>query len=433
VTPSERIGPVDKAPASDRGSAKWIALGVFFAAYTMIGVDRGIIAIMIEPIKQEFGVSDTQIGLLSGLAFALFFAIASLPLGYLVDRWNRRIILAVSLAFFSALTAMAGWATSFTQLFVIRLGIGAGEAGGTPAMTSILADHFPPERRATALSFYYLGAPAAKILVLVVGGYLTMTYGWRSVFWAAGAAGLILAVAILLTVKEPPRKQSQGGTTAPSYLATLAYIWRQPSLRHLLTTTTLTSAISTGALTWAVSFLLRSHGMTVASAGVAIAISFGVVGAIGTLSSGPVVDWLAKRDVRWRCWVLAGAQLAAAPAFALFALSPSLIVALCGFAVWSVAQAGLLAPIVSMCQALVGPRMRGTVMAVYSLLAHFVGVTVGPQLVGSASDLFRPAFGADSLRYALLLLCGLFVWAACHFLLASRTLERDIQRAETAP
>jgi predicted MFS family arabinose efflux permease len=433
VTRSDSVGLANTAPTSDRASGKWLALGVFFATYTMIGVDRGIIAIMIEPIKREFGVSDTQIGLLSGLAFALFFAVASLPLGYLVDRWNRRLILAISLAFFSALTAMAGWATSFAQLFVIRLGIGAGEAGGTPAMTSILADHFPPERRATALSFYYLGAPAAKILVLVVGGYLTMAYGWRSVFWAAGATGLVLAALILLLVKEPPRTQPKGDAAAPSYPATLAYIWRQPSLRHLLTTTTLTSAISTGALTWAVSFLLRSHGMTVAGAGLAIALSFGVVGAMGTLASGPLADWLARRDVRWRCWLLAGAQLAAAPAFALFALSTSLPLALCGFAVWSVVQAGLLAPLVSMCQALVGPRMRGTVMAVYSLLAHFVGVTVGPQIVGSASDLFRPAFGTDSLRYALLLLCGLFVWAAVHFLLASRTLAQDTERAVTAP
>jgi|KBSSwiStaDraftv2_1062776.scaffolds.fasta_scaffold19631_3 predicted MFS family arabinose efflux permease len=420
------------APKASRVTARW-TLGVFFLGYMMIGVDRGIISIMIEPIKQEFGVTDTQIGLLSGLAFALFFAVASLPLGYLVDRWNRRLILAISLAFFSALTALAGWAISFQQLFLIRLGVGAGEAGGTPAMTSILADHFPPERRATALSVYYAGAPAAKILVLVVGGYMTMAYGWRSVFWAAGAAGLVLAAVILLSIKEPPRKDRQDGVEPLSYLATLGFIWRQPSLRHLLFTTALTSAVSTGTLTWAVSFLIRSHGMTVGTAGVALAFSFGVIGGVGTLASGPITDLIAKRDIRWRCWLLAGAQLAAAPAYAAFALSHSLVIALCGFAFWSVVAGALLGPLVSMYQGLVGQRMRGTVTALYTFLAHFVGVTLGPQIVGSASDLLRPTFGADSLRYSLLLLCALFFWAACHFALASRTLAKDMARAESTP
>lgn len=429
--PRDAVATSAASGAGTPGGAKWYALGVFFAVYTMVGVDRGIVAIMVEPLKREFALSDTQIGMLSGLAFAFFFGVASLPIGYLVDRFDRRRLLAATLALFSGLTLIAGWATSFAQLFVIRLGVGAGEAGGTPAMTSIIADYFPPERRASALSVYYLGSPAAKILVLIVGGWLTLNFGWRAVFWAAGALGLVLAALVLFTLREPPRSGGQAADgAAPPVFDTLKFIWSQPSLRHLLATTMMTSAVSSATLTWAVSFLIRSHGLNVGQAGIALAISYGVVGGLGTLASGPVVDSLARRDVRWRCWFLAGMQILAIPALASFALSSSLLVSLVGFAVWSVVQAALLSPIVSMCQSLVGTRMRGMVTAVYTFLAHFIGVAIGAQLVGFVSDLLRPAFGADSLRYGLLAQLALFVWAAAHFALASRTLERDVERAK---
>lgn len=412
------------------GKKAWYSLFIFFLVYTMINVDRGILAVMIEPIKNEFQLNDSQIGFLTGIAFALFFGIAGIPLGRWSDHGNRKTVLCFSLFVFSAMTAAGGFAAGYLHLLVTRLIVGAGEAGGGPSSLSMLSDHFPPERRATAISLYYLGSPTGQFLVFFLGGLLVASFGWRSTFWAAGGLGLLLMLLIILTVEEPQRKSDHGASVGdtPSFKSVLVFILQQRSLRHILGTGMITSAVVSGVSIWTVSVLIRSYDFDVKTAGAAAALAFGGGAAVGIGLSGWIVDRLGILDIRWRIWFCALTQLFALPMLLLYLLAPSPIFAVIGLTLLATAQSTVYAPIVSLCQTLVGPRMRGSTMAVYYFLANFVGFGLGPQIIGIASDLLHPQFGADSLRMGQFIFVFFFLWAAFHFYRAGHNLERDLER-----
>lgn len=409
------------------------ALALFVVAHTLLAVDRSIMAIMLEPIRGEFHLSDTQLGFLTGIGFALFFGVAGLPLGWLVDRFNRRNILAASVGVFSLMTVAAAAAGSFVQLIVTRLLVGAGEAGGGPAMLSMISDLYPANRRASAVAIYYAGTPIGGMLILFAGGWIASAYGWRAVFVAAGVPGLLLALLLLLTVKEPARRtRDQAGDAARvvPFAEALRFIWAQRSLRHLLATATITSAATAGIFSFTISYLVRLQGATLAQAGLLMALGYGVTGLIGTALSGRIVDALARRDERWRTRFCALCCIAAFPAVAVMVMAPSLPIAGAGLAAWALVGVATYGPLMALLQSLVEPRMRGTISAIFYILSYFVGVSTGPQLVGLFSDGLAAAHGERGLAYAMLAVGGLYLWGALHFARAARTVRADLTTAQ---
>ena len=417
------------ASTSQDASARYV-LGLFLLIHVVLNIDRGVLSVIMEPIKHEFHLKDAQLGLLS-LGFSFFFALAGLPLGRVVDRGSRKLVLLGSVAFFSVMTSAGALAGSLTQLLWSRFAVGAGEAGGGPAMLSILSDHYPREKRASILSFYYLGPPLGFILTFLVGGWLASAYGWRAVFLIAALPGLLLAAIVAFTIKEPQRGRfdERGDTGHAAWGATFWFLLGQSALRHVVTTTLLTSALSAAVLSWAVSFLIRSHGLPLARAGLFMAVAYGCTGLFGALGGGWLTDRLARRDVRWRAWTVGLFVLAAAPCLMTFLFAPSLISAGLALGCWSMTTGAIYAPGVALSQNLAPPRMRGTVTAMFYLVSNFLGAGTGPIVAGLISDRLAPSVAGQSLRYALLIMSVGYAWAALHFYLAGRSLERDFKRA----
>lgn len=401
---------------------------LFVIAHTLLAVDRSIMAVMLEPIRNEFALSDTQLGFLTGIGFALFFGLAGLPLGWMVDRFNRRNILAASVGVFSLMTAAAAATGTFVQLLITRLLVGAGEAGGGPAMLSMISDLYPPNKRASAVATYYAGAPIGAMLILFAGGWIASEYGWRVAFLIAGLPGMLLAI-VLLTIPEPTRQGGAVGQAAPTaapFREVLAFIWSQRSACHLLITATITSAATAGLFSFIISYLVRVQGVSLATAGMMMAVGYGVMGLLSTSVSGRIVDRLAKRDERWRTWFCAICCALSAPAVAIMVATPSLLFVGIGLALWAAFSVATYGPLMALLQSLVKSRMRGTVSAIFYILSYFVGVSVGPQFVGYFSDLFTQMLGWDALGLALLAVSAFYLWGAVHFALAARTVRSDL-------
>jgi predicted MFS family arabinose efflux permease len=407
-------------------------LALFFLGHTLISADRFVITLVLEPIKREFMLTDTQLGLLSGIGFALFFGLGGIPIGRMVDRWNRRNILVAAVAIFSSMTAIAGSVTSFAQLFSTRLLVGAGEAGGSPAMLSMISDIYPRDRRASAVAIYYAGVPLGGLLIFLFGGWLATEYGWRTVFLAAGLPGIVLAPLIWLTLREPRRVvDTTGGDAldAASFRETISFIWSQRTLRNLLATPVLQTIATSGIFSFSVSFLVRQHGVSLTEAGLIMSIAYGVVGILGTIACGFAVDRLARRDQRWRSWLCAILCLLIVPAVMLMVFSPTLGGTIIGLAIWTFLSSGTYGPLMASLHSLVGSRMRGMVSALFYFLAYFVGVSIGPQVLGVLSDLFGTRSGGAGLGSAMLIVACFYVWAAWHYYRAARTLRADLDIA----
>lgn len=419
--------PVKPAPGT------YFTLALFIVAHTLLAVDRAIMAILLEPIKAEFDLSDSELGLLGGLGFALFFGIAGIPLGRMVDRGNRRNILAACVAVFSSMTAATAFAGHYLHVLLCRMLVGAGEAGGGPAMVSMISDMFPPHKRATMVAFYYAGTPLGSMLIFVAGGYMAMHYDWRMVFLAAGLPGVFLALLLRYAIKEPQRRVDSGGAAekgeALPFRKAVRFIWSQHALRHLVITSALTSAASAGVFAFAASLLIRSHGASLGQAGLVMGFVFGGMGLVGTIFGGMVVDRLARRDGRWRTWYLAVASALNVPVVIALAFSPTLGVAAVLIGLWSVLSVACYGPIMALMSTLAGSRMRGTVTALYYLASYVIGVGVGPQFVGLVSDLAAPSVGDDALRYGIGAAVIFYVWAVWHFLQAGRSVQQNLLRA----
>ena len=284
------------------------ALGILFVGYIVNFVDRSILSLLLEPIKLELALSDSQLGLLGGLAFALFYTFLGIPIAALADRHSRVKILAVSMVIWSAMTAICGLASNFWMLLLARIGVGVGEAGASPPSHSLISDYFPIEKRATALSIYALGIPFGTMIGSYVGGWGADTIGWRNTFFLVGLPGIFVALIILFTLREPPRgmsdiKLSQGTapkTEAPQISEVLNLLWAKISFRHLAFAAGLHAFVSYGASTWNAPFFIRIHNMSSTDLGAALALVAGI-GAIGTFFGGSLSDKLSDRtgDKRW--------------------------------------------------------------------------------------------------------------------------------------
>lgn len=411
------------------------ALGLLLAVFAVNFLDRQILAVLMPAIKAEFDVSDTRLGLLAGPAFAVFYTTLGIPLAVLADRGSRRWLIGASLALFSAMTALSGLVTSFGQLLAARIGVGVGEAGTNPASHSLIADLYGPRERSTAMAVFALGPQLGLLLAFLVGGWAGQRWGWRAAFLAAGCSGFLLAALVGLGFDEPERVGAHGGPEgrAPSSpLATARAMWACPALRHILLGVSLATAVGQAVLTWAPSFLERSHGFGSAAAGALLALVLGAGGATGTYLGGRLADGLSVRDPRWQVWVVALALGAAAPLWGATYLAPGTATMLALMALPGFLAGVFIGPTFALVQALVEPHRRAVAASILLFLANLVGYSLGPLAVGALSDVLAPRLGADSLRYALTAVSALGAWAALHYAAAGRTLEEDLRGREEA-
>ncbi len=423
----------DSRPAEFSPGYVRYAVGMLSVVYVFNFADRQILSILMQPIKQEMQLTDTELGLLSGLAFAAFYTVMGLPIARLADKYSRVKILTVCLSLWSLMTVLSGLAANFAQLLAARIGMGVGEAGGGPSSHSLISDYVPVERRATALGIFALGVPVGLLFGYLLGGWLEQLYGWRSAFLALGAPGLLLAVVLRFTMREPPRGHSQGGVKiqaeTPPVKAVVLYMWRIPTFWHMALGGSLQAFGTYAIFQWMPSFLVRTHHMQSGEIGSWLALIIGGGGAIGSLAGGYFADRLSRRDMRWQMWLPAICMLLAAPASLGIYLTDSRAIAL-GFLVLPVTLVNsYLGPTFAITQTLAPLRMRAMASAVLIFALTFIGLGLGPQAVGILSDQLRPAYAEQSLRYAMMVSGLIYIWSAYHFWRAARTLRADLARA----
>jgi MFS family permease len=415
---------------------RYYVLALLTLGYVFNFVDRQVMTILIEPIKMEFGASDTQMGLLSGLAFALFYATLGIPVARLADRWSRRNVLAISMTTWSAVTALCATATGFWHLLLLRIGVGIGEAGGTPPSQSLLADYFPPEKRAFAQGILAT-APNIGILVGLFGGALIAeAYGWRSVFLVFGIPGVLLAILIQLTIKEPLKVTASTSEEGVGLFATLDNIFRLPSFAHIMVGVGFTGIAGYGLGVWSPSFLVRVHNMSLVDAGLYLGLIGVFGGGLGTISSGLLVDRLARRDKRWQLWLPAIGIFLALPTQLAFLLWPAehrLVMgdvdvpfALVFMGLSAVFASFWIAPSYAAVQNLVPQYWRTQASALMLLAINLLGMGLGPLLVGMLSDLLSQ-FGDSSVRFGLSIGVSLSLVGGVAYLRGSALYARAIE------
>jgi MFS family permease len=421
TTPTtEAAAAPEAAPRIAPGA--WYTLAILFLIYTFNNVDRRVVSIVIEPLKKEFGLTDGQMGMLQGLALGAPYALAVIPMGMLADRSNRRNLLAGVLFVWSSLTAAAGLAQSYLTLIVTRMIVGAAEAGSGPATLSIISDNFPPQRRTGASAIYQSGGTIGNLLCLMVGGWVVMEFGWRAAFFVAGVPGMLLAVLVFFTLKNPQR----GAMDAPSpadhaygFKAALAFIVANGALLHLIIGPALLSAGNSGVMGWSVSFLIREHGFSIGEASFAVGVCQALGAAVGILFTGLISDKITKgAPARIMNVILAFLVLTIVGAVA-FVLAPTPWTSLAALAVYMMSGYNFLGLSYGAILNLTPAPLRGTVLGVELVAANLVGYAGGPMVVGFLSDVF------GSLRYGMLALVLLYVWGIFHFLRA-RTLAARI-------
>ena len=429
--PIERvIEPAASTQASRVTHRRWYALIVLTLVYAFNIADRYVISTLIEPIKADLRLSDTAIGFLTGTALAIFYTGMGIPLGVIADRVDRRKLIALSLAIWSAMTSLCGAAANFTQLMLARIGVGTGEAGGTPASQSLLADLFPFANRVLATSVFTLGAAAGSMLGSVAGGRVADAYGWRMAFVALGLPGLLLALLVRATLAEPPRTAtSAAAEKPPSFLEALRFIGTQRALIHVMAGATVITYWGWGLLWWTPAFLSRSHGLSTGDAGARLGTITGLAGALGVVLGGLIIHRLGRHDARWQVWIVAIATLLGTGASMVAYATPSLGLATLMLWVFVPVAYLNLAPLLSLTQSLVPPRMRGLSCAILLFGANVANLALAPQLIGFMSDSLRSEAGNESLRWALVINSVTGLWAAYHFVAAGRWIRHDLRRA----
>jgi len=405
------------------------ALGVLVVVYTFNFIDRQILSILLEPIKQDLGLSDSALGMLTGFAFALFYATLGIPIARFADRSNRRNLIAWALAIWSAMTAVSGLAQNFWHLLLARIGVGVGEAGCSPPAHSMLADYFPKENRATALGIYSLGIPFGILFGFIAGGWLNEFFGWRVAFFIVGVPGLLLAILVRFTLREPPRGMAEGRVAdeeQPTIMETFRFLWSKRSFRHMAVGGGLTAFVGYGVITWVPSFLIRSYDMNTGDVGTYLGLILGIPGGIGIALGGYLADRYGARDTRWYLWIVSVALIASTPLFFGVYLSNTAFASLMFLILPILLGNFYQATTFSQTQGLVSLRMRSVAAAVLLFILNMIGLGAGPQAVGILSDVLQPSYGDESLRYALLILSTVQIWAAYHYYQAGKSLKDDL-------
>jgi predicted MFS family arabinose efflux permease len=396
-------------------------------AYTLSMCDRMILSILFPDIKAEFGISDTQLGLLGGISFALFYATMGLPIARLSDQYSRKWIIIASLVIFSLMTAFSGMAAGFISLLILRIGVGIGEAGVNPASHSIIADYFPPQRRALAMAILMLGGSLGMMLGFVGGGFIAEAYGWRIALVSVGVPGLLLAVVMARSLREPGRGTYETETPPPPppILTTAATMWANPAMRHLIAGSVVAGLVGYGFTQWLPTFFIRAHDLSQSQTGMLMAGVFGILGAIGALAAGKWFDRLSQRGFQYGMWMLAIVPFVTIPLFIMGLLADNLVTAMLLFIIPGFAANYVIGPTIAMIQTLSPVHMRAVSSAIKMLCLNLIGMGLGPLLVGLLSDLLTPHYGEDALSVALAYFALVGLWGSLHFWLCGRALARQ--------
>jgi MFS family permease len=433
---------VEKGTASarntllDKPAYKFYVVGVLVLGYIFNVIDRGVLGVLVQPIKAELQISDTAMGLLSGLAFAFCYAVMGVPIARLADRWSRVKVLSLAIAIWSVATASCGAAYNYMTLLLSRSMTAVGEAGGSPPSHSLISDYFPVSSRATALAVYAMSVPIGTAIGNFTSGHLNDAFGWRATFAFVGLPGLVVALLIFLTLKEPPRGYSDGPKAKPKpetppFLEVFKFLLTRKSFMHMSVATAAHSVMWYAGSNWNPAFFMRSHNMTTSEAGSYLAL-FALIGAIGSFMGGFLSDRISTRtnDKRWYMWVPGAACLAMVPFQFASYLSPNMSVVVPSFTVMVVLASMFFGPSFAVAQSVATVRMRAVSASVLLFIQSIIGLSVGPLLVGFFSDLLAPSTGSASLRYAMVIVGIANVWAAFHYMMGGRYYRQDL--AETA-
>ena len=443
----------------------WLVI-VLLLVSTLNFADRAVLSVLAQPIKEDLKLTDGDLGMLQGLAFAILYSVLGLPLGWLADRVSRKGLIAICLAIWSFMSAACGFASSFAVMLLCRVGVGIGEAGFQPVASSLLSDHFGANRRSSVLAILALGAPIGFLIGQAIGGWIAAEWGWRVAFVALGAPGVLIALVVWLGLREPPRGLVEGHVATgapPSFKAVLSELWSKPSFRHLLIAFTVSGFTYNAVSQFVLPFYLRSFGLPLALVGAV----FGAIGftsnGLGMLVGGFGFDWLSRRDARWLLWgpsamLLVGMPFYAGAFFSTGATASFVLIWFSNFVL-----ASYIAPTGAAMQNLAAPRTRALAAALLAVASGVIGAGLGPTALGFLSDYLaahafhhgdflascpggRALVGASSgidaacraasghgLRTALVWIQVVYVWAAIHYLLAARTFRQDIYAPAQAP
>ena len=411
---------------------RYLVVGLLAVVYTFNFMDRQILSTLTEPIRKDLGFSDTQMGMLGGLSFALFYTTFGIPVAWMCDRYRRVTIMAAACSIWSLATAGCGLAKGFVQMALLRMTVGIGEAGGSPPSYSLISDYFPAKERGTGLALYSLGVPIGSMLGAALGAGVAAEYGWRMAFFVVGLPGVVLALLMLLIVREPKRGgldpfigESDSHAAAPPPFKVIGSFFANRTLACVAVSAALSAFVGYGMLNWNVPLLMRVKGMTLTEVSHYYSAVLGVMGVIGTFGAGWLADKLSQKDRRWYAWIPVIAFTVSVPAVAGLIWAPTWQIALIFVAVGALANNMYLAPALAVVQNAVPPGSRTMAGAILLFVLNLVGLGGGPTFVGYISDRAKPEHGAHSLLYGYGALMPMLVLAIIAHLVAASSIARD--------
>ena len=427
----KNIAALDDKPEVISARQKNYTLFVLVLVYTSSHVDRQIMGILGQPIKESLQISDTQLGLLTGIMFAVFYATLGMPMAMWADRRNRRNLISFSVFLWSGMTALCGAANTFTQLLLLRIGVGVGEAGSNPPSHSMIADLYPKEQRATAMAIFGTGINWGILIGFLVGGWINEFYGWRTAFVVVGLPGILLALLVCFTLKEPPRGYADANgekpatVTPPPFWSVAKFMITNPVLRNIVAASTLIAFTGYASVIWVPIYLVRIHGMGTGEVGTYLALFIGVGGAIGIYLGGRLADFLSARNgEQWLPWVVAIASLIGLPFLYLCFTAATQTGALWAYALPAALGTVYVAPGFALIQNHTPTEMRSVAAAISLFIMNIIGLGLGPFSVGFFSDVFTPEFGVDGLRYGLMTSLVVVLWGCFHYYRTGVLLKR---------
>jgi predicted MFS family arabinose efflux permease len=400
--------------------------------YATNQIDRQLLGILLEPIRHEFHLTDSQLGLLSGLAFGAFYATLGIPFALLADRTNRRNLVSIALALWSMATGLCGLAMNFGQLLLSRAAVGVGESGSLPTSHSIIADLYGREDRATAMGILSIGANLGVMTAFAAGGLIGARWGWRAPFLIFSVIGIPLALFVRFVVGEPARTHRAAAKVAPgaSLVQAVRHVAKTPALRRLMVAAPIAAMVSYAFLAWFPAYLIRMFGGTTATVGPTLSVVIGVGGCLGTVFGGFAADRLGRRDTRWHVWISAIALIVAMPAFCASLLADNYWLALGLFLIPAFLGIVYSGPNFALVQGLFPAHMRALGAAIYLFAVNLTGLGLGPFLVGVLSDALKPELGNQSLRWALIAMSVFWLIGAGLYARTAKTLAHDLAALE---
>jgi predicted MFS family arabinose efflux permease len=414
---------------SYRPARRWLFLGILFLALLCSMTDRYLMSVLLEPIRLEFGASDTVMGALTGFAFAAFYALLGLPIARWADRGDRRLIISLALAAWSVMSALCGLARSVPALALARIGVGVGEAGASPPAMSLVADYFPPSQRGRAVAMLVLASTFGIVIAYSAGAAIAATHGWRAAFLWLSLPGIPLAILAYFGLDEPRRRggRNSGATSGEALATTVKALLGKRSLVYVMLGSALYMMVVAGAFLWIPAYMQRVMRLDLASQGAIYGLASMVIPIAGTTVGGVVTDRLAKRSIKWLAWLPALGVAIAFPFYELMFITNSFVMFIGYSLAAGLALAMAIPSVTALILAVSGAHRRSFAFALYGLLGSLIGAGGGPLLTGALSDNLSASHGVDGLRYALMIVTALLGLCAILYAAAARWIARDLE------